>query len=92
VRRVRVRPEFEDGRWLGFEPLTYVPIQTKMIKGSILSKDEKQWVKDHNHRCLEYLKPYLRDDKRASKWLKREAERGLGLSLTGPGGISIGRG
>lgn len=55
----------------------------------MLTKDEKQWVKDHNRRCLEKLEPYLRDDKRAQRWLKREAERGLGISSSGPGGISI---
>ena len=63
-----------------------------MIRSSMLSKDEKQWVKDHNRQCLECLTPYLQDDKRASKWLKREAEPGLGISLTSPGGISFGRG
>jgi len=58
----------------------------------MLTKDEKQWVKDHNRQCREKLKPYLRDDKRASRWLEREAERGFGISLTGPGGITISRG
>ena len=92
VRRVSVKSESDDSRLLGFERLTCVPIQTKMIKGSMLSKEDKQWVKDHNRQCLERLMPYLRDDKRASKWLKREAEHGLGISLTSLGGISIGRG
>lgn len=55
----------------------------------MLTKDEKQWVKDHNRRCLEKLEAYMRDDKRALRWLKREAERGLGISPTGPAGISI---
>jgi len=92
VRRVAVKPEFGDGHWLGFERLTCVPIQTKMIKGGMLTKDEKQWVKEHNRRCWEKLEPYLRNDKRASRWLKREAEPGLGISLIRSGGISIGRG
>jgi len=43
---------------------------------------------DHNQRCLDKLSPYLKDDKRAMKWLKREAERGIGIA-TGPGGMSI---
>lgn len=55
----------------------------------MFNKDEKQWVKDHNRRCYEKLEPYLRDDKRALRWLKREAERGLGIAPAGPGGWSI---
>ena len=60
-----------------------------MIKDGMLTKDEKQWVKEHNRRCLEKLEPYLRDDKRALKWLKREADRGIGIAPAGPGGVSI---
>jgi len=44
-----------------------------MIEDGMLTEDEKQWVKDHNRRCLEKLQPYLRDDRRALRWLKREA-------------------
>ena len=43
---------------------------------------------EHNQRCYERLVPHLRDDKRAMKWLKREAERGIGLA-SGPGGVHI---
>ena len=89
VRRVKTKHEFNGDCWLGFERLTCVPIQNKMIKDGMLTKDEKQWVKDHNRRCFEKLEPYLRDDKRALRWLKREAERGLGIAPSGPGGLSI---
>lgn len=46
-------------------------------------------LQDHNQRCREVLEPYLREDKRALKWLKRESERGIGIAPSGPGGISI---
>lgn len=88
VRRVKTKHGDSD-TWLGFERLTCVPIQTKMIKDGVLTKEEKQWIKDHNRRCLEQLEHSLRDDKRAQKWLKREADRELGLAPAGPGGISI---
>lgn len=89
VRRVKTKHEFNGECWLGFERLTCVPIQTKMIKDGMFTKDEKQWIKDHNRRCLEKLEPYLKDDKRALRWLKREAERGLGIAPAGPGGFSV---
>jgi len=51
----------------------------------MLTKGEEQWVKDHNRRCLEELEPYLRDEKKALKWLKRQAARGLDIIPTGIG-------
>ena len=44
---------------------------------------------DHNRRCLELLKPFLWDDKRALKYLRREAERGIGIASAEPGGLTI---
>ncbi|CAL1705996.1 unnamed protein product [Somion occarium] len=80
VRPVQTKHEFNGPIWLGFERLTCVPIQTKMVKDSMLSKEEKQWLKDHNRLCFERLEPLIKDDKRALKWLKREANRGIGLA------------
>jgi Xaa-Pro aminopeptidase len=31
--------------WLGFERFTCVPIQMKMVKEDMLTKEEKQWLK-----------------------------------------------
>lgn len=45
VRRVKTKGEFNGDIWLGFERLTCVPIQTRMVKESMLSKEEKQWLK-----------------------------------------------
>ncbi|KAH7928918.1 Creatinase/aminopeptidase [Leucogyrophana mollusca] len=91
VRRVKTKGEFSGDIWLGFERLTCVPIQTRMVKEAMLTKEEKQWLKasDHNRKCLERLEPYIKDDKRALKWLKREADRGIGVAGPGPGGITI---
>lgn len=89
VRRVKTKGEFSGDIWLGFERLTCVPIQTRMVKEAMLTKEEKQWLKDHNRKCLDRLEPYLKDDKRALKWLKRESDRGIGVAAPGPGGITI---
>ncbi|KAH6906528.1 aminopeptidase-P [Coprinopsis sp. MPI-PUGE-AT-0042] len=88
VKRVKTRGEFNGDIWLGFERLTCVPIQMKMVKESMLSKEEKAWLKDHNQRCYERLAPLLKDDKRALKWLKREADRDIGLAAA-PVGMAI---
>ena len=77
-----------DQAWYGFERLTAVPIQTKMIKESMLTKEEKAWIKEHNQRCYDQLLPLIKEDKRAVKWLEREVKRDLGLAPA-PGGIVI---
>lgn len=45
VKRVKTKAEFNGDIWLGFERLTCVPIQTRMVKETMLSKEEKQWLK-----------------------------------------------
>jgi len=87
---VRAKPKHssKEDSWLRFERLTSVPIQTRMVKDSMLTKEEKSWLKEHNQRCYDKLAALLRDDKRALKWLRREAERGIGLAA-GPPGLDI---
>lgn len=41
----QTKHEFNGHIWLGFERLTCVPIQTKMVNAEVLSKEEKQWIK-----------------------------------------------
>ncbi|GAA6006111.1 hypothetical protein JCM11491_002034 [Sporobolomyces phaffii] len=72
VREVSTRRDFGDKKWLGFERFTTVPIQTKMVDFSLLSKEETQWLKLHNESCRAKLGPLLNHDKRALKWLARQ--------------------
>jgi len=89
VRDVRTKRVDPEQSWLGFERLTCVPIQTRMVLEHMLSKEEKEWVREHNRVCLNALEHHLKDDKRAIKWLRREAERGIGVAPAGPGGVFI---
>ncbi|KAI0305476.1 Creatinase/aminopeptidase [Multifurca ochricompacta] len=89
VRDVRTKHIDPDQTWLGFERLTCVPIQTRMVLDHMLSKEEKDWIREHNRACLNALEGLLRDDKRALKWLRREAERSIGIAPAGPGGVII---
>ena len=67
-----------DRSLLGFERLTCVPIQTRMVLKHMLSKEEKQWLREHNRACIGALEVFLLDDMRALKWLQLEAERPIG--------------
>ncbi|GEM10484.1 xaa-pro aminopeptidase [Rhodotorula toruloides] len=72
VKEVKTRRDFGDRRWLGFERVTMVPIQTKMVDYSLLTPHEKRWLRDHNRLCAEKLFPLVKHDKRAVRWLKRQ--------------------
>lgn len=56
VRRTNTRHGHANGGniWLNFERLTCVPIQTKMVKESMLTKEEKTWIKVG---CFSYSPP-----------------------------------
>jgi hypothetical protein len=41
----KTKHEFGGNVWLGFERLTHVPIQLKMVKMDMLTKEEKAWLK-----------------------------------------------
>jgi Xaa-Pro aminopeptidase len=52
-----------------------VPIQASLVDLLLLSKDEAQWLKDHNAQVIEEVMPLLNrtGDEKARKWLKRQA-------------------
>jgi len=58
--------------WLGFERFTQVPIQTsRLVNYSLLTRDERKWLRNHNRACRHKLSPLLQGDIRALKWLKK---------------------
>ncbi|KAH7339973.1 peptidase M24, structural domain-containing protein [Rhizoctonia solani] len=75
VKRVETKGQFGGDIWLGFERFTCVPIQTRMVKMELLTKDERRWLKEHNRKCKDLLAPLLEDDSRALRWIRRESTR-----------------
>ncbi|KAG9043458.1 hypothetical protein FS837_009508 [Tulasnella sp. UAMH 9824] len=77
VKTVRVKdPQGAEVNWLAFERFTHVPIQTsRLVNYSLLSKDERRWLRNHNRTCREKLTPLLQGDKRALKWLRRATSK-----------------
>ncbi|ORX38297.1 peptidase M24, structural domain-containing protein [Kockovaella imperatae] len=68
--------EFGGHRWLAWRRITQVPIQTKLIDWSLLTKDEIRWINEHNFSVEAALLPMLQEDadKDAREWLKRECK------------------
>lgn len=67
----------ESRNCLCFTRLTCVPIQTRMVIESMLTKEEKIWIKEHNQQCYNKVEPFLKDDERALEWLDRQTNKGI---------------
>ncbi|XP_027547978.1 xaa-Pro aminopeptidase 1 isoform X2 [Neopelma chrysocephalum] len=67
---------FKNRGSLTFEPLTLVPIQTKMIDVNLLTQKECNWVNDYHQKCREVVGAELERQGRheALRWLIRETE------------------
>ncbi|KAH0623760.1 hypothetical protein JD844_006867, partial [Phrynosoma platyrhinos] len=61
---------------LTFEPLTLVPIQTKMIHVHLLTQKECDWLNDYHRKCREVVGAELEQQGRheALQWLIQETE------------------
>lgn len=55
--------------FLGFETLTQVPIDRKLIEVSYLNSDEREWLDQYHHTVFERLESFLIKNKPALDWL-----------------------
>ena len=63
-------------RYWTYEPIAFVPIQTSLIRTSIMSDQQIEWVNWYNAKCVEEVRPYLQGyPASAMKWLERQATR-----------------
>ena len=60
--------ENQYGRWLGFAPLTMVPISTEPVLVDELSRAQLDWLNDYHARVYETLSPRLNEEEKA--WLQ----------------------
>ncbi|GAU11522.1 hypothetical protein TSUD_345120 [Trifolium subterraneum] len=67
VRNVETPNRFGGIQYLGFEKLTYVPIQIKLVDVSLLSATEIDWLNNYHSVVWEKVSPLL--DGSASQWL-----------------------
>ena len=67
-----VQPEGAERRLLGFETLTFVPIDRRLIAITLLSSDERAWVDDYHRAVRTKVGPLLDGEDRA--WLDRATE------------------
>ncbi|EGG03006.1 uncharacterized protein MELLADRAFT_75390 [Melampsora larici-populina 98AG31] len=72
VVKVVDTPHQFGGKYFGFENFTLCPIQTKLVDLKLLDRHEVKWLNDYHHTVYEKLKPLLKDNQLALKWLKKE--------------------
>ena len=60
-------PDGAERRLLGFETLTHVPIDRRLVKKSLLSRSERTWLDAYHARVAARLRPAL--DRKTRKWL-----------------------
>jgi len=71
VKKVETKFNFQDTGYLGFETITYVPIDYKLIDSSILTQRERDWLNNYHKTCWDKLSPFLQKDEETLQWLKR---------------------
>lgn len=67
VKEINTPNRYGGLEYMGFEKLTFVPIQSKMIDLSLLSASEVDWINDYHVQVWEKLSPLL--DGSAWQWL-----------------------
>ncbi|XP_067939810.1 xaa-Pro aminopeptidase 1-like [Watersipora subatra] len=74
VTEAATRYNFKNTGFLQMEPITLVPISTKLIEPSLLTADEIAWLNGYHTKCRETLEPLLKKTGKAEalKWLLRE--------------------
>ena len=65
---VPVEVEGAEKKLLGFETLTFAPIDRNLIETALLRRDERQWVDDYHARVLEIVGPQVEGETR--RWLE----------------------
>ncbi|EHA8588643.1 Aminopeptidase P2 [Cocos nucifera] len=67
VKEVKLPNRFGGIGYLGFEKLTFVPIQSKLVDLSLLSPMETNWLNDYHSQVWDKVSPLL--DGSAREWL-----------------------
>jgi Xaa-Pro aminopeptidase len=71
VTDVKTEHNFGDRGYLGFEHVTLVPMQQKLIAKEMLSEEEKKWIDAYHEKCWEKVGSIMADSD-GKAWLYRE--------------------
>ena len=66
--------ETEFGSFVGFEPLTLCPIDTRLIDLTMMTPVEIEWLNNYHHMVAELLLPLL-DNEGDRQWLQNATKK-----------------
>lgn len=75
VRQMELENRFGGIDYLGFEHVTLVPLQHKLMDLSLLSKSEIEWINAYHQECLEKVGPYLESGSLGHQWLTKSTQK-----------------
>jgi Xaa-Pro aminopeptidase len=64
-----------DKKYLKFGKLTMIPIQKNLIKVSLMTKPELDWLDTYHEDVFAKVSPLLEPDTPAMKWLQKSCEK-----------------
>ena len=73
ILTVRQEIEGAEGDYLGFECLTFVPIDRALVEKSLLTADEITWWNDYHAKVWDILSPQMEGEDLA--WLERHCAK-----------------
>ena len=74
VKEVETPYQFGDRPYYGFEHVTMVPMDRRLIEIKLLDEKERKWVDDYHKEVWEKISPRIEKDGLAWKWLHRECQ------------------
>ncbi|KAI9092402.1 peptidase M24, structural domain-containing protein [Phlyctochytrium arcticum] len=74
IRKQETKNNFGGRGYLGFEYVTLVPIQTKLVDVNLLLPEEKEWLNTYHQKCWERVSPLVAEGSEGWNWLKRETK------------------
>jgi Xaa-Pro aminopeptidase len=74
VKKIHLDRKTEEMDFLGFEHVTLVPLQRKLIDISLLSTEQLRWIDMYHAECRYLVSPYLKENSLGWAWLQRETK------------------
>jgi len=70
VVEVETPYKFGDKQYLGFKPLTLVPIQKTLIDPKLLTEKDITYIDEYHGHVYNEIAPLLHDNQEALEWLR----------------------